>query len=201
MNFLLQFLLLLRFIYTISAFRAVILPGFGNAQQDYTKFVQVLSSRGVTASVVPIERIEWLNIIKSIINPRFWKDECIPDELFKFYYDKVDLTVRQIVNDNNDTEGVVLVCHSAGGWLARGLLRDNNWYGSITKSSDLVQGIVTLGSPHYPPVKGSDMTRGALKFISTTYPGSYLKDELFYISVAGTVVTGNPGTTSIFFYW
>jgi pimeloyl-ACP methyl ester carboxylesterase len=52
---------------------------------------------------------------------------------------------------------VVLVGHSAGGWLARAVLADGTWMAgnsaetSSTDSSDLVCGLVTLGAPHFPP--------------------------------------------------
>jgi hypothetical protein len=32
------------------------------------------------------------------------------------------------------------------------------------------------------------MTRGALSFVNSNYPGSFLSDEVFYLSVAGTAV-------------
>jgi hypothetical protein len=177
-----------------SAFRAVILPGFGNAQVDYINFVSILEKKGIIANVVDIDRYEWLNIAKGLFSPRFWTNECIPDDLFKFYFKKVNDTVIHTVKENNN-EPVVLLCHSAGGWLARGLISDNMWGGSASKSSELVAGIVTLGSPHYPPSKGSDMTRGALKYVDDNFPGAWLIDELFYISVAGTAVKANPGIT------
>lgn len=173
----------------VNAFRVVLLPGFGNDQIDYTKFVSNLSNCGVSCKVVPINRPEWLNIARGVFSPRFWRNQCLPDELFEFYYSKVDDIIRDEVKQHG--EPVVLLCHSAGGWLARGLLRNNDWRGSGTAATDLVAGIVTLGSPHLPPPVGMDMTRGALRHVDEQYPGAYLRDKLFYLTVAGAAVRGD----------
>lgn len=59
-------------------------------------------------------------------------------------------------------------------------------------------GLVTLGSPHLPPLAGTpDMTRGALTFVDNTFPGAYLKDHLFYMTVAGTAVTSDPAGSQL----
>ena len=173
-----------------SGLRAVILPGFGNAQEDYLAFSAALERRGVEVSVVPVERRDWLRIAAGVFSPRFWTSSCVPDELFRFYYDKVNRTVCAAVEHHGSP--VTLLCYSAGGWLVRGMLRDNDWLGSGIAASDLVEGVVTLGSPHYPPKSGECMTRGALAHVAKSYPGAYVK-EVFYVSVAGTAVRSDPG--------
>lgn len=35
------------------------------------------------------------------------------------------------------------------------------------------------------------MTRGALSYVHSMYPGAFLKSKIFYITVAGTAVTAN----------
>lgn len=171
------------------AFRAVVLPGFGNAESDYLSFAAALDRRGVRASIVPIQRLEWLNIAKGVASPKFWSNECTPQELFRFYFERVDRTVRAAAAEAG--EPVVLLCHSAGGWLARGMLGDGSWAGSDTRSADLVAGVVTLGSPHFPPEVGFDMARGSLKYVDDMYPGSPLVKDMLYVSVAGAVVRGD----------
>lgn len=54
----------------------------------------------------------------------------------------------------------------------------------------MVQGCVTLGTPHLPPAPpGVDMTRGALSFVDANYPGAFLKDQgITYTTVAGVAV-------------
>lgn len=78
-----------------------------------------------------------------------------------------------------------------GGWLARAALGDGQWAGSAaTEASELVQGCVTLGTPHLPPAPpGMDMTRGALTHVHENYPGAFLKGRgVSYTTVAGAAV-------------
>ncbi|KAJ1439116.1 hypothetical protein B484DRAFT_444222 [Ochromonadaceae sp. CCMP2298] len=192
----------------------LILPGFGNDEIDYVDPLQqgfekglqyCLQEKGVqSVSVLSIKRGAWLNIAKGVLKPSFWKSECKPYDLFDFYMDEVDRTVRRIREQTG--KPVVLVGHSAGGWLARAVLADGTWMAGNkradgTRSSDFVAGLVTLGAPHFPPREGfADMTRGCLKFVDKSFPGAYLTSKpkgaeksqsVFYITVGGTAVTGD----------
>eukprot|EP01041_Mallomonas_annulata_P011419 gene11419-23891_t len=177
----------------------VILPGFGNDMMDYIDppiepkvegMVSCLAKRGISATVVPISRPQWLNIAKGVFSLDFWRGVSKPEDLFSFYYKAVDETVRDVVNRTNNP--VVLVGHSAGGWLARGIIGDGQWLGSQTRTSELVSGLVTLGAPHFPPREGTqDMARGCLKYVNKAFPGAFLKNEIFYITVAGSAVTSD----------
>jgi len=64
---------------------------------------------------------------------------------------------------------------TTGGWLARAALGDGAWLGpAASEASELVRGVVSLGSPHLPPAPpGIDMTRGALTHVHENYPGGY----------------------------
>lgn len=183
--------------------RFLILPGFGNDAIDYKNpiqrgiqfsFVNSLTSRGFEVDVVPIQRYEWLKILFALFSKDFWASSCRPSGLFKFYFSAVDKSVRDMHERKN--QPIILIGHSAGGWLARGILGDGTWASSTTPSCDLVAGLVTLGSPHLPPSVGAaDMTRGALRYVDASYPGAHLSTDvsnsLFYVTVAGTAVTGN----------
>lgn len=156
-------------------------------------------------SVVPIKRGQWLNIAKAAFTMDFWKNECKPGKLFDFYFTEVDKTVRDMKEKHN--KPVILIGHSAGGWLARAMLADGKWRGKgeATSSSDLVIGLVTLGAPHFPPADNAMcMTRGALSYVDTEFPGAYLRDEcgIFYITVGGGAVQGDSsspkGTPELF---
>lgn len=200
----------------------VILPGFGNSMEDYitplkreSKFglVSILQSRGVkNIFVVPVQRNSWLNIIFGIFTMEFWRNECRPLNLFRFYCEMVDETVRRAHSETG--KPVIMVGHSAGGWLARAVLSNGFWLkdidhdisgtASYVRSSDLVLGLVTLGAPHFAPHEAApDMTRGSLRHVQRSYPGAHLSATsfardgrendrgIFYITVGGAAVTGD----------
>lgn len=196
----------------------VILPGFGNSMEDYmtplkreSKFglVGILKSRGIkNIFVVPVQRYSWLNILFGVFTLEFWKSKCRPLNLFRFYCTMVDETVRHAHAETG--KPVILVGHSAGGWLARAVLSNGLWLKDIdenimgeanhVRSSDLVLGVVTLGAPHFAPLdEAADMTRGALRHVQLSYPGAHLSNSLstwegrgiFYVTVGGAAVAGN----------
>jgi hypothetical protein len=185
--------------------RFLILPGFGNDAIDYVNplkrglnfgIVQSLSKRGYDVDVVPIQRYQWLNILSGLFSPDFWKSSCKPQDLFEFYFRAVDDSVREI--KGNSDQPLILIGHSAGGWLARGILGNGVWEAGYqrTLTSDLVIGLITLGAPHLPPIETApDMTRGALRYVDVSYPGAHLNSEtdqsIFYVTVAGTAVRGD----------
>ena len=183
--------------------RFLILPGFGNDAVDYLNplqrgleygFVNSLTSRGYEVDVVPIQRYEWLKILLAVFSGDFWAGTCKPSGLFNFYFQAVDKSVRDM--NIRESQPIILVGHSAGGWLARGILGDGVWSSSTTPSSKLIAGLVTLGAPHLPPAaEAADMTRGALRYVDSSYPGAHLTrgiaDSLFYVTVAGTAVKGD----------
>lgn len=185
--------------------RFLILPGFGNDAIDYINplkrginfgIVQSLSKRGYDVDVVPIQRYQWLNILSGLFSPGFWKNSCKPQDLFGFYFTAVDDSVREI--KGNSDQPLILIGHSAGGWLARGILGNGIWEAGYqrTFTSDLVIGLITLGAPHLPPIETApDMTRGALRYVDASYPGAHLNSEtdqsIFYVTVAGTAVMGD----------
>lgn len=189
---------------SIASYPWVILPGFGNDAIDYCNPLNngyegslkaSLESRGIeNVEIVNIKRTAWLNIARAIFSLEFWRNECKPENLFEFYFREVDQTVKAL--QEKHSKPVILVGHSAGGWLARAILADGKWLGQKDgdESSDLVLGVVTLGAPHFPPVASAMcMTRGALKYVDTEFPGSYLKQQqgLFYITVGGSAVEGD----------
>ena len=180
----------------------LILPGFGNSYLDYINplgkgenlgFATSLNNRGYICDVVKIERSDWLQIAGALTSKEFYSNTCRPHTLFRWYYDKVDQAVRELVQRTG--EPVTLLGHSAGGWLARGILCDGRWkyddtddtekrkssnenQPDITQaSSDLVLGLITLGTPHYSPIGTMDMTRGAIKHVNLNYPGAYLANR------------------------
>jgi hypothetical protein len=163
-----------------------------------------LQSNGIV-DVVPIKRTDWLKVASGIGSIDYWQNRCKPEVLFKFYFEEVDKKVKKLRQQYG--KPVILIGHSAGGWLARAMLSNGEWINSedySNSSSDLVIGLVTLGTPHSPPCNGvRDMTGGCLKFVDSNYPGSFLqKKSIFYVTVSGKAVQGNAtalkGSSALF---
>ena len=177
--------------------RILILPGFGNASEDYTmdgSLVSSLRARGWSESqvdVLPVERADWLKVfLRGAFDPEFWNANAPPSRpAFKWYLDLIAEKVQALEED----ESIILLGHSAGGWLGRaavGFGSEETEEGfSIDPSK--IKGIVTLGAPNQPPPPGiMDMTRGALRITNERFPGAFHAPSAFYITVIGSAVEG-----------
>ena len=185
--------------------RWVVLPGFGNAQDDYDGFVEALGRRGVEADVVPITRSDWLRVATGAVD--FFSNSATPFKPgYGWYLERVRDTVRSAYDRDAGARRIVLAGHSAGGWLGRAALGGQIWSteslllrpqvggaGSEVKSiqsEDLVSCLVTLGTPHTCD-PSMDMTRGALTYTEQQFPGAFLQERgVGYISVAGSGLVG-----------
>jgi len=164
----------------------VICPGFGNAVVDYITplgaseeigFKSVLERRGFKVEIVPVERYDWIRVAGGLLDPAFYAGNQLPTGRAYGWY----LTRIQTLVENCGDDRVLLVAHSAGGWLARAALGSEGIEG--------VCGLVTLGSPHFSPPDGINCaTRGALENTDAAYPGAFL-DTIPYITVAGNAIT------------
>jgi len=131
----------------------LILPGFGNDLVDYTmpkSLVSTLASRAGKhhphiqqnhIHVLPVQRSEWLNVFTNgIVDPAFWASNMPPTSpSFRWYLQKIYQEVNRIVKEQVELKGrkeddvkVVLLGHSAGGWLARAAVG----YGTIPTEPD-----------------------------------------------------------------
>jgi pimeloyl-ACP methyl ester carboxylesterase len=197
--------------------RILILPGFGNESNDYLleqapqgSLVGSLKKCGwkdEQIRVLPLERSDWLQVfLRGAVNLDFWLSKAPPKIAFGWYLDRVAEQIKELTVDKEDSK-VVLVCHSAGGWLARAALGFGGTRDTISSSSDeddaqekgvsfgidldRVLGMVTLGAPHTPPPpEVMDMTRGALRITHEEFPGAFHAPSLFYITVIGNAITG-----------
>ena len=112
----------------------LILPGFGNAKTDYTMEKSIVSSllnRGWSerqVSVLPMERSDWLQVFtRGIFDLKFWTGDAAPTRAaFRWYLDRIADEIKRIENewriirgDDNSDAKIILVGHSAGGWLGR----------------------------------------------------------------------------------
>lgn len=167
---------------------------------DYTmpnSLVESLMKRGWQTdqiSVLPVKRLDWLNVfLKGALDIDFWRSNAPPTKpAFSWYLEKIAAEIELIGED----ERIILLGHSAGGWLGRAALG----FGSTDERApqvniDKVLGIVTLGAPNQPPPPDiMDMTRGALRITNEKFPGSYHAPNTFYVTVIGKAVKGRKQT-------
>jgi hypothetical protein len=197
--------------------RLLILPGFGNDSNDYTmpgSLVDSLTERGWSndqIAVLPVTRTDWLQVFwKGVVDVKFWTGQADPTRgAFSWYLERISQQIESLImrtskddDDDDEAGGVILIGHSAGGWLGRAALgfgsSSSNLSSIVTPSGppinlDHVLGLVSLGAPHLPPPPGvMDMTRGALRITNEFFPGAYHKpnDGLFYITAIGLSVRG-----------
>jgi broad specificity phosphatase PhoE len=103
-------------------------------------------------------------VVRGAILPDFWRADLTTHPSYSWYLERVRAAVHSAL-EGSGAKGVVLVCHSAGGWLGRAFLGDPQWFdgaaqdkgqpGTISPTPNpWVQGLVTLGTPHMPPPAG-----------------------------------------------
>jgi len=215
----------------------VICPGFGNDSIDYlrplsqprsTSFIASLERRGFNPSLiytVPIKRIEWARVIFGglLDIPRFYTGNALPTGLgYGWYVQRLKETVDRVYEESG--EKVLLVGHSAGGWLARAAMSDGVWCDNsddenegidgrgerveeeqsgndrkaVIRTADRISCLVTIGAIHKVPADPATcVTRGVLKNTDQLYPGALLRDEgVGYVTVGGSAIMGVEGKNS-----
>ena len=130
----------------------VILPGFGNAAVDYsspfgaefeTSISYALERRGYEVRVMPLLRKQWLNVLWGVFDLSFWLGKVTPYEKSYGWYVQM---ARDIIADAGAKgSGVIVIGHSAGGWLGRAALGDGSDFDAD------IRAFVSLGAPHSPP--------------------------------------------------
>ena len=163
--------------------------GFGNDAADYatplglpeeTGLAAALGRRGFRVEVVPVARGDWLQVLtRGARDPDFLLFEKArrTSPAFRWYADKVSETLGKVDGP------VLLVGHSAGGWLAKlACLLD----GAVAART---VGVVTLGAPHVPPPEGTPCaTRGVLADVAgAAWP------DVALITVASDAIRGDRG--------
>ena len=180
----------------------IIVPGFGNSDVDYVRplgqpeekgLVSVLGRRGFSdVRTLPVARAEWARVIFGLLAAIVWRPWATPDgPAYSWFVGRLRALIEE-AHAQSGGKKVLLVAHSAGGWLARAALADGEW-GDGRRAPELVSALVTLGTPHFPPPDGvPDMTQGVLKSVNDNYPGAFLADErLAYVTVGGDAIVGD----------
>lgn len=158
----------------------VILGGFLSPGVLYTSMSEALrSSSGLPVWVVATQTYDWLPAITKLGWARI--------------LDKLDRTVQKAVQASSNGR-VILVGHSAGGVLARLYLSPEPFLGRRYNGMQLVQQLITLGSPHINQgglQRGGNMSR----WIQRHVPDAAFAPQVRYISLAGKYIQGRPHGT------
>ena len=112
----------------------LVLPGFGTGRVDYDRqgsLVPNLIKRGWNPSqvhVLPVNRSDWIThtVFRAVTDVSFWKARSTPmSPAYRWYLHRTAKSIKQIDATVKQKSGgktrakVILVGHSAGGWLAR----------------------------------------------------------------------------------
>jgi len=147
----------------------VLAPGLGNESGDYDALVERLSAKGASVAVAEVARVDWLRNAAGLADIAYWRGTLSPMPTVSWYLERMEAAVAKAKAESG-AEKVVLLGHSAGGWLSRVFLHENG-------AAD-VSRVVTLGSPLRPAptdVPGViDQTRGIATWIEENCdaPGS-----------------------------
>ncbi|GLT95482.1 hypothetical protein SLE2022_131620 [Rubroshorea leprosula] len=165
---------------------AVILPGLGNNTGDYKKLELTLQEEyGVPTVVAKVSRFDWLRNAAGLVDPNYWRGTLQPRPVLDWYLKRVDDAVQE-AKKLADGGTLSLIGHSAGGWLARVYMEE---FGLSDVSL-----LLTLGTPHLPPPKGSpgviDQTRGLLNYVEKHCAKAVYTPELKYVCIAGRYIQG-----------
>ena len=134
--------------------KLLILPGFGNDSMDYmipNSLVDSLKKRGWQEDqicVLPVERLDWLKVfLRGALDLDFWRSNAPPTKpAFSWYLERIAAEIKEVKHD----ERIILLGHSAGGWLGRAALG----FGSNDKEALSFVDInkVHLDLPQLPPI-------------------------------------------------
>mmetsp|Transcript_4361 Transcript_4361/g.8381 ORF Transcript_4361/g.8381 Transcript_4361/m.8381 type:complete len:307 (-) Transcript_4361:1921-2841(-) len=181
--------------------RILICPGFGYTTKDYTGpdgLVSSLVQQGWNrehVNVLDIKRSDWFNVfLRGISDFKFWQGDAAPTRpAFRWYLDLIAIRIQQICSQTEKPK-LVIIGHSAGGWLCRAALGFlSGEVKGMPQIIDLtnIKGLVTLGTPHIPPPPGIfDISRGALRITNEMFPGAYFSPAIRYITVIGCSIEG-----------
>ncbi len=104
----------------------LVLPGFGNASQDYLEraapaegggaLVPNLQARGFQVAVVPLERKDWFKVARAILTRGFWSSSLTTSPGYTWYLERVEEVVRQL---RQETGAEQVRCQAGGAVAAR----------------------------------------------------------------------------------
>ncbi len=166
----------------------VILPGYLAGAAPYRPMEEGLAALGYAAVTVPLRRSDWF--------PTLGGRSVSP------ILNKLDMTV-QTVREQTGSDRIILVGHSAGGWISRVylgevpyLIHKGDSGTGVWNGKSVVHTLVTLGTPHTSQER---WTRRNLDFVNGHYPGAF-HPQVRYLCVAGKSVLGHRKLGTWFAY-
>lgn len=186
-----------------------------NQGEEYS-FVNALTKRGFNPDliqVLPLKRYEWIRVAGGLFDVNFYTMTCTPEGLgYGWYVKRLRQTIEELYQKSGGEERCLVIGHSAGGWLARACLGDGSWNveqiinnndaeilsgednNTTVRAADRVRALITMGAIHKPPEQDFEatcVTRGALKYLNSAYPGAFLANEgISYVSIGGDAIVG-----------
>jgi len=155
----------------VSPLPTVLIPGYFASAREYLSLAHDLEQLGVATTVVPLGYRSWL--------PTLGGKPVTP------VLEIIAQTITETCARYGTTQ-VNLVGHSAGGWIARLLLGEQDYMGRVWGRFAQVHTLVTLGTPHLSQER---FTRTNMDFVNTSYPGAF-QQGVRYVCVAGRAVSG-----------
>jgi len=156
--------------------------------------------------VVPLSRIDWIKVAKQLPTKNFIDANLRVHETLDWYFSAIEEGLSDIIDADGDIDGICIVGHSIGGWVARaylgGLARSSTAISKLALEKNLISSFITLGTPHESPDTALvDQTRGLLREIAETQAcsSSTLVNErgIDITCICSSSLSGNFFTTNI----
>mmetsp|Transcript_22972 Transcript_22972/g.63723 ORF Transcript_22972/g.63723 Transcript_22972/m.63723 type:complete len:374 (-) Transcript_22972:2341-3462(-) len=160
----------------------------------------------VLSRVVPLSRRDWIKVAKQLPTQDFVDANLRVHKTLDWYFAAIDQGLKDIIDGGSDIDGICLVGHSIGGWVARaylgGLSRSSTAVSRIVRETNMVSSFITLGTPHVSPDTALvDQTRGLLREIAETpacSSGTLVNEQGIEITcVCSSSLSGNFFTTNV----
>ena len=154
----------------------VILGGFLTPASLYAGLADTLSTLSdQPVPIVPTLGVDWL---PSVVQAGW-----------TIILRKLDRSVRSAASGSQGQ--VTLICHSAGGLIARLYVSGGPILGRDNGGHGLVERLVTLGTPHYNSHRRRVHGGMLAHFANERAPGAFASPAVSYVSVAGSSLRGN----------
>lgn len=156
--------------------------------------------------VVPLTRRDWIKVSKQLPTQDFIEANLRVHKTLDWYFDAIEEGLSDIIDAEAEVDGICIVGHSIGGWVARaylgGLARSSTAISRFALEKNMVSSFITLGTPHTSPNTALvDQTRGLLREIAETPSCSskMLVEErgIEITCVCSSSLSGNFFTTNV----